>query len=280
VRWGQNLTTDRPRGCPDPDRCKRRAEGEARSAVGDHTAQLIAYLDQLKPVAEVLRRAPRTRWSEARISPAAWALLRDLATKDVALRDGATERAAWRATYANSTRSRRQRALNNLRRAGDARHRTRSERLLISAIASRVKQLRGRWPSYSGASGYGGKDVLRIRDWLNYVSCPYHLAREVSSDVIMRCLKELRSGRSGSARDVSYGRFRMWAADQLMAMAEEDFVAIERETGEPSEMLQAIRAARNEVAPFVRQLPPSRAAATASGQTGTAKAGRPRRSPR
>ena len=262
--WGQNLTTDRPCGCPDPDRCRRLAEEGARSAVGDYAAQLIAYLDQLKPVAEVLRRASRTRWSDARISPAAWALLRDFAAKDVALRDGAAERAAWQATYANSTRSRRQRALNNLRRAGDARHRARSERFLIGAIALRVKQLRGRWPSYSGASGYGGKDVLRIRDWFNYVFCPYHLAREVSSDVIMRCVKGLRSGRSGSARDVSYGKFRMWAADQLLAMAEEDLAAIERETGEPSEMLQAIRAARNEVAPFMRRLPPSRAVAAAT----------------
>ena len=273
------MTTDRPLGCPD--RCKRLAEEAACSAVGDHAAQLIAYLDQLKPVAEVLRRTPRIRWSEARISPVAWALLRDLATKDIARRDGASERAAWRATFANSTRSQRQRALNNLRRAGDARRRTRSERFLIGAIAFRVKQLRGRWPSYSGASGYGGKDVLSIDDWLTYVFCPHHLAREISSDVIIRCLKGLHSGRSDSVRDVSYARFRIWATYQLIVMAEEDFGAIERETGEPSEMLQAIRAARNEITPIVRRLPPSRAVAAAPrGQTGTANARRPRRSPR
>jgi len=186
-----------------------------------------------------------------------WNLLRDLAAKEIALRDGKLEQTVWQTTYARSTRAQRQRALHTLRRTDEAHHRSRFHRFLVGAIATRVKEIRGKWPSYSSASGYGGKDVLRIADWLKWLVCPRHSNLEISSEVIVKCLKALRRGRSLSSPDVLRGFLRVWAGYQLLLMAQADFVAHQRETGERSDELRTIRAARRRLASFVRKFPPT-----------------------
>jgi len=245
-------TAQRPLDCPE--RCRKAAEFSAHEAVGAAGPQLIAWLDELKPI---VQPTPRLNCSEARAYAPAWNLLRDFAAKRIALRDGNSEQTVWQTTYAQSTRDQRQRALHTLGRTDEAHHRSRFLRFLVGAIATRVKEIRGKWPSYSSASGYGGKDVLRITDWLNWLFCPRHSNREISSEVIVKCLKALRRGQSLSSPDVLRGFLHVWAGYQLLLMAQADFVAHERETGERSDELRAIRAARRRLAPFVRKFPPA-----------------------
>jgi len=246
------LTTDRPIKCPE--RCRKAAEDSAREACDGEAPKFLAWLDEMKPIAEASRRTSQLTWSGARIYAPAWNLLRDFSAKEAALRDGEPERIVWQATYAKSTRARRQRAINNLRRAGDARHRSRFQRFLVEAIATRVKEIRGKWPSYSSASGYGGKDVLRIEDWLNYLFCPRHPKLAVSSEGIVKCLKALRRGQPPSPRDLLSGRLRMWVVEQLLRISEADLADVQRTTGERSDDLRAIRAARRRLSPLMRKI--------------------------
>ena len=249
------MTTTRP--APDClERCRKIAEASAHAAIGDARGRrLVAWLDELKPIAQLTTRS----WSEARDqAPAAWNLLKDFAVKEVALRDGDPEQIVWRTTYTKSLRSRQQRALHNLRRPNEAQRRSQFHRFLVGAIAARVKEFRGTWPSYSSASGYGGKDVLRIGDWLNWLFCPRHSNLDkVSNEVIVKCLKALRRGKPRPSRDRLRALLHVWAGYQLLLMAQADLVALQRATGEDSVELRAIRAARRRLAAIVRKLPPS-----------------------
>ena len=248
-------TRQRPLNCPEG--CRKAAESSAREAVGDGAPRLIACLDKLKSVVDTFQWTPRLNWSEAHAYAPAWNLLRDLQAKKIALRDGESQQNVWEATFALSTRARRQRALNNLRRPGAAHQRSRFHRFLVEAISARVREIRGKWPSYSTAAGYGGKDVLRIKDWLNWLFCPRHPQSGVSdeTETIVKCLKALRRGQPHSSRNVLEGKLHVWAAYQLLLMAEADFAAVQRATGERSDELRAIRAARRHLSPHVRKFP-------------------------
>jgi len=209
----------------------------------------------MKPI---VQSTPRS-WSEARVyAPGAWELLRDFAAKEMALRDGDAEQIVWQTTYSKTSRARQQRALHKLRRPNTTQQRSRFHKFLVDAIATKVKEIGGTWPSYSSASGYGGKDVLRISDWLNWLFCPRHSNRDnVSSEVIVKRLKALRRGEPHSSRGRLLGLLLLSAGDRLLLMAQADFVEVQRTTGEPSDELRAIRAARRSLGPLLRRLLPS-----------------------
>lgn len=121
-----------------------------------------------------------------------------------------------------------------------------------------MKDIRGTWPSYSSASGYGGKDVLKIRDWLNWLFCPRHGKLDrVENEFIVKCLKALHRDESHSSRDTLRALLHVWAGYRLLVMAQAAFVALQRATGEESDELRAIRAARRNLATLVRKFPPS-----------------------
>src|SRR5207245_1653825 len=129
------------------ERCRKTAEDSARDAVGDAGERLLAWLDKMKPIVQL---TPRSR-SEARAYAPVWDLLRDVAAKEIALRDGDAEQIVWQTTYTKSSRARQQRALHKLRRPNETQQRSRFHKFLVNAIATKVKELRGTWPSYSGA---------------------------------------------------------------------------------------------------------------------------------
>ncbi len=256
------MTTDqRPLGCPE--RCRTTAEFSAFEAVGENRTQLLAWLDVMKTIVQLRSPSP----SEARVDAAAWNLLRDFAAKEVALRDGDPEHIVWRTTYRESSRARQQRALHKLRRPNEAHRRSRFHRFLVNSIAAQVKEIRGTWPRYSSASGYGGKEVLKIHDWLNWLFCPRHSSLDkVSYEVIVKCLKALRRGERRSSRDRLRALLYVSASHQLLLMAQADFKAVQHTTGEGSEELRAIRAGRRHLATLVRKLPPSQRRTRATGK--------------
>jgi hypothetical protein len=246
-------TAQRPLDCPEV--CRNKAESSAHEAVGDAGARLLlAWLEKLKPIVQLTPRS----FSEARVDAAAWNLLRDFAAKEVALRDGNSEQSVWQTTYTKSSRARQQRALHYLRRPKEAHSRSRFHRFLVSAIATQVKDIRGRWPSYSSASGYGGKDVLRVQDWLNWLFCPRHSNLDkVSHEVIVKCLKALCRDDQRSSHDRLRALLHIWTGYRLLLMAQADFVALQRATGGGSDELRVIRAARRSLATLVCKFPPS-----------------------
>jgi len=246
-------TVQRPLDCPA--RCRAAAECSASAAVGAASSRLLlAWLDELKPI---VQPTPRS-FSEGRVYAPVWNLLRDFAAKEVALRDGDPDQIVWQTTYTKSPPARKQRALHKLQRPDETHRRSRFHRWLVRAIATRVKEIRGTWPTYSSASGYGGKDVLKIQDWLNWLFCPKHSNLDkVSDEVIVKCLKALRRGEPRSSRDRLRALLHLWAGDRLLLMAQANFAALQRETGKGSDELRAIRAARRRLATLVRKFPPS-----------------------
>ena len=71
------------------------------------------------------------------------------------------------------------------------------------------------------------------------------------------CLKALRRGEPRSSRDRLRALLHVWTGYRLLLMAHADFAALQRETGEGSDELRAIRAARGRLATLVRKLAPS-----------------------
>ncbi len=109
-----------------------------------------------------------------------------------------------------------------------------------------------------GYCKFKGKDVLEIQDWFNWLFCPRHSKLDkVSNEVIVKCLKALRRGEPRSSRDRLRALLHVWTGYRLLLMAHADFAALQRETGEGSDELRAIRAARGRLATLVRKLAPS-----------------------
>jgi hypothetical protein len=223
----------------------------------------MARLDQFRPVIGAYQRTRTASGAGAlRADTAAWNLIRDVAAKGVAVRDGRPAPIVSRVTYANSTRAQQQRVLNNVRRSQGAHPHDRSRfyRVVVEVIATCVKEIRGKCPSYSGSAGeYAGGDVARIELWFSWLFCPHHPDPVVKRNFIVKCLKALHKGQPRSSRDVLLGRLRMWAAYRLLLMAEADLKSFHHATGERSNELPAIRAARAVLRPHValRSAPPA-----------------------